>query len=175
VDDKLLDFKAVSPSGIREQLRQQFKPARPAKEPPPSSPPPAVPPAAETEDAEAASPEKPDPLPRPGEAYRVHGRHGNKPDLTLHFVTREFAYEGFSYASLERMQLLPSSKPGTGPVMVLRFGDTEVTLEGRHLHGLYNWIGLHRVPWLWEHPSPADFPDDKAALISRISINLIER
>ena len=165
----------LSPSGIRAQLRQQFEPARPTKEPPPS-PPPEEPGADDAAAAtDTATQDKPDPLPRPGEAYRVHGRHGNKPDLTLHFVTKEFAYEGFSYASLERVRLVPSPKPGTGPVMVLRFGDTEVTLEGRHLHGLYNWIGLHRVPWVWEHPSPADFPDDKATLISRISINVVER
>ncbi len=156
----------LSPSGIRDQLRQQFEPARPAKEPPPP-PPPEEPEA----DAGAAPPEKPDPLPRPGNAYKVHGRHGNKPEPTLHFVTRDYGYEGFSYADLRRVRLLPSSKPGTGPVMVLRFGETEVTVEGRHLHSLYHWIGLHRVPWVWEHPSPADFPDDKATLVSRITIN----
>jgi hypothetical protein len=155
-----------SPSTIRAQLRKEFEPA--AKEPPPK---PEEPQADAGSATDAATPEKPDPLPRPGEAYRVHGRHGNKPELTLHFVTKDFAYEGFSYANLDRVQLIPGKKPGSGPVMILRFGDTEVTLEGRHLHSLYNWIGLHRVPWVWEHPSPADFADEKAELINRITIN----
>lgn len=170
MDDNLVDLRAVSPSSIRAQLRRQFEPARPQKEPPPSPPPEEL--EAEAGSAmDAVTPEKPDPLPRPGDAYRVHGRHGNKPELTLHFVTRDYGYEGFSYADLRRVRLLTSSKPGTGPVMVLRFGDTEVRLEGRHLHALYNSIGLHRVPWVWEHPSAADFPDDKATLVSRVTIS----
>ena len=76
--------------------------------------------------------------------------------------------------TLSRVRLVPGEKPGSGPVLILRFGDTEVTLEGRHLHSLYNWIGLHRVPWVWEHPSPAEFADEKATLISRITINHVE-
>ena len=110
--------------------------------------------------------------------YKVHGRHGNKPDLTIHFVTKDFRYEGFSYGDCERVRLAPGEKPGGGPVMILRFNGsvvTEVMMEGRHLHSLYNWIGLHRVPWIWEHPSPAQFADEKATLISRITISQIER
>jgi hypothetical protein len=48
-------------------------------------------------------------------------------------------------------------------------------IEGRHLHSLYHWIGLHLVPWLCEHPSPADFADDKAMLIKRITFREVER
>src|SRR5438270_13726862 len=118
-----------SPSGIRDQLRKDFEPAAKKSTPEPNEP------QADAGSATgAATPEKPGPLARPGEAYRVHGRHGNKPDLTLHFVTKEFGYEGFSYANLDRVRLVPGKKPGSGPVMILRFGDTEVTLEGRHLH-----------------------------------------
>jgi len=159
-----------SPSTLRAQLKKEFEPA--AKEPPQK---PEEPGADAASGAGTATPEKPDPLPRPGEAYRVHGRHGNKPELTLHFVTKDWDYEGFSYADLQRVRLVRGNKPGSGPVMVLRFGDTEVTLEGRHLRGLYHWIGLHRLPWVWEHPSPADFTDEKAELISRISINQVDR
>jgi hypothetical protein len=172
--DTLARSSRFSPSTIRAQLKQQFEPARPTKEPPP--PPPEEPGADDAAAAtDTATPEKPDPLPRPGDAYKVHGRHGNKPDVTIHFVTKDCSYEGFSYAELQRMRLVPGKKPGSGPVMILRFGDTEVTLEGRHLPYLYNWIGLHRVPWVWEHPSPADFVDEKAMLISRITIDHVER
>jgi hypothetical protein len=119
-----------------------------------------------------------DPLPRPGDAYKAAGRHGNKPDLTIHFVLKDYSYEGFSYADLERVRLVPSEKPGRGPVLVLRFNGsviTEVKIEGRHTHPLYHWIGLHRLPWVWEHPSPADYADEKASLISRIAIGEIDR
>lgn len=168
MDADSLARSRYSPSTIRAQLKKEFEPA--AKEPP--SPPPAEGPQA---DAGAATPDKLDPLPRPGEAYRVHGRHSSTPELTLHFVTRDYGYEGFAYADLDRVRLVPSKKPGSGPVMILRFGDAEVTLEGRHLHGLYNWIGLHRVPWVAEHPSPPDFADERAMLVSRITIDHVAR
>jgi hypothetical protein len=122
--------------------------------------------------------DKVDPLPRPGDAYKVAGWHGNKPDLTIHFVLKDYSYEGFSYADFERVRLVASKKAGSGPVLIVRFSGsvvTEVTIEGRHLHGLYHWIGLHRLPWVWEHPSPADFTDEKAAVISRITIDAIDR
>lgn len=152
----------ISPSSIRSQMQRPREPAPEIEEPTPAP----------------ASPDKDDPLPRPGDAYRVHGRHGNKPDLTLHFVTRDYAYEGFSYADCERVRLVPGDRAGSGPKLVLRFNGsvvTEVTMEGRQLHSLYHWIGLHRLPWVWEHPSPADFADDKAAVISRITFDVIAR
>ena len=127
---------------------------------------------------EAGGPDKVDPLPRPGDPYKVHGWRGNKPDLTIHFVTKDYTYEGFSYGDFERVRLVPSEKPNGGPVLVIRFSGstiTDVKIEGRHLHGLYNWIGLHRLPWIAEHPSPADFADQNAMLVSRISFNEVER
>jgi hypothetical protein len=165
MEDSLVRSR-FSPSTIRAQLREQFEPA--AKESPTKPEEPGA-------DAGPATPEKHDPLPRPGDAYRVHGRRGNKPELTLHFVTKDYGYEGFSYADLGRMRLVPGNEPGGGPVLILRFNDTEVSIEGRHLPSLYNWIGLHLLPWVWEHPSPAEFADEKATLISRISINQVER
>jgi hypothetical protein len=83
-----------------------------------------------------------------------------------------FEAEAFSYGDFERVRLVPSEKPGCGPVLVIRFDGgvvTDVTLEGRHLHGLYNGVGQHRLPWIAEHPSPADFADENAMLVSRIS------
>jgi hypothetical protein len=119
-----------------------------------------------------------DPLPKAGDPYKICGRHGNKPDLTIHFVLKDYSYEGFSYADFERVRLVASKKPGSGPVLILRFNGsvvTEVTIEGRHLNSLYHWIGLHRLPWIAEHPSPADFADKNAAVISKITIDSIDR
>jgi hypothetical protein len=122
--------------------------------------------------------DKADPLPKPGDPYKVAGRHGNKPDLTIHFVLKDFSYEGFSYGDFERVRLLPAEKPGSGPVLIVRFNGsvvTEAVIEGRNLHSLYHWIGLHRLPWIWEHPSPADFADKNAAVISKITFRQVER
>jgi hypothetical protein len=154
-----------SPSSIRSRVQQDQKDNETAAN-------------AEEEGADAALPDKIDPLPRPGDTYKVHGRRGNKPDLTIHFVTKDFSYEGFSYGDFERVRLVASEKPGSAPLLMVRFSGsviTEVTIEGRHLHSLYNWIGLHRVPWVWEHPSPAQFIDEKATLISRITFRQVER
>ena len=118
-----------------------------------------------------------DPLPKPGDAYKAAGRHGSKPDLSIHFVLKDYSYEGFSYADFERVRLVTSKKPGSGPLLILRFSGsvvTEVTIEGRHLRPLYFLLGQHRMPWLWEHPSPADFADPDAAVISRITIEAID-
>ena len=149
-----------SPSSIRNHVQKEIEPA--------TKP--------ETA-ADSASGEKLDPLPRPGDAYRVAGRHGNKPDVTIHFVTKAYGYEGFSYSDCERVRLLPAEKPGGGPTLIVRFNGsvvTEAVIEGRHLHSLYHWIGLHRLPWIWEHPSPADFADGNAAVISRITFRQVE-
>ena len=127
---------------------------------------------------DAAPTDKSDPLPKPGDPYKVAGRHGNKPDLTIHFVLKDYSYEGFSYGDFERVRLLPAEKPGGGPVLIVRFNGsvvTEAVIEGRHLNSLYHWIGLHRLPWVWEHPSPAQFSDEKAAVISRITFRQVER
>ena len=86
--------------------------------------------------------------------------------------------KGFSYADCERVRLVPAEKPGGGPVLIVRFSGsviTEAVIEGRHLHSLYHAIGLHQMPWIWEHPAPADFTNDKATLISRITFREVER
>ena len=159
---------SFSPSSIRSQLQKGHEPAAKAAGG-----------QAEILTLDPAGPDdKVDPLPRPGDAYKVAGRHGNKPDVTIHFVTKEYAYEGFSYGDCERVRLLPAAKPGGGPTLIVRFSGsvvTEAVIEGRHLHSLYHWIGLHRLPWVWEHPSPADFSDEHAAVISRITFRQVER
>lgn len=122
--------------------------------------------------------ERDDPLPRPAEPYRVHSRHSNKPEMTLHFVTKDFAYEGFSYADIERVRLVPGDKPGGGLVLVVRFNGsviTDIRMEGRHLQSLYHWIGLHGVAWVWEHPGRSEFADDDMPVITRMTFDQVER
>ena len=154
----------ISPSSIRSQVQNAIEAA---PKPEAAGAVPATP-----------SPDKADPLPRPGDAYKAHGRHGNKADLTIHFVLKDYSYEGFSYGDFERVRLLPADKPGVGPVLILRFNGsvvTDVRIEGRNLHPLYHWIGLHRLPWIWEHPSPKDFVDEDATIVGRITFRQVDR
>ncbi len=63
-------------------------------------------------------------------------------------------------------------------MLVIRFNGsvvTDVMIEGRHLQSLYNWIGLHLVAWVWEHPRHAEFADEAATVINKISFNEIKR
>lgn len=164
--DNLARPRSISPSSIRALLDK----GKPESE-------------AETREVgsrelEGPAVERTDPLPRPGEPYRMHARHGNKPELTLHFVLKDFAYEGFSYADCERVRLVPGDKPGSGPVLLLRFNGsvvTDVRIEGRHLHSLYHWIGLHQVAWVWEYPGKAEFADEAEPIIRKITIEEPER
>ena len=67
-----------------------------------------------------------------------------------------------------------ADEPGKGPVLVLRFTDAEVRIEGRKLHSLCHLIGMHLMPWVWEHPAPRDFTDDAATLIRKITVTQVK-
>ena len=159
--DDSLTRPRISPSSIRSAVQRAVDQAPKVEEAAPA----------------AAVPDKVDPLPKPGDPYKVAGRPSNKADLTIHFVTRDYSYEGFSYADFERVRLLPSERPNGGPVLIVRFHGsviTDVVIEGRYLHSLYHDIGIHRLPWVWEHPSPTQFSDEKAPIISRITFRQVE-
>jgi hypothetical protein len=117
-------------------------------------------------------------LPRPGDAYRAYGHYGTTPGRVVHFVTSDYGREGFDYADLKRLRLVPGDKPGGSDVLTLRFNSsviTEVVIEGRHLLSVCQSLGRHLVAWMWEHPSPAQFADNNATVISRITIDDVER
>jgi hypothetical protein len=121
--------------------------------------------------------ERSDPLPRPGDAYSAHARRAGKPQMTLFLVGKDYLPDGFSYANLERVRLVASSKPGASPVLVVRFYGSvvmEAVIEGRNLQSVCNDIGLHLMPWIWEHPSPKDFAGDDATVIRSITIRAVE-
>jgi len=117
--------------------------------------------------------ERIDPLPRPGTAYAAHGRRMQRPQMTLFLVDKEYLPDGLAYSDLRRCRMVASGEPGKGPVLVLRFTDAEVRIEGRRLYSLCHLIGLHLMPWVWEHPQPEEFTDDQATLIRRISVREI--
>jgi hypothetical protein len=88
-------------------------------------------------------------------------------------VTGDYGRRTFDYADLKRLRLVRG-----GDVMTLRFkGDviTEVVIEGRNLLSVYESVGRHRLPWVWEHPSPAEFAAEDGTLVSRIRFNVVER
>lgn len=122
-------------------------------------------------------PERTDPLPRPGMPYVAHARRVSKPQMTLSFVGKDYLPDGYAYANMERVWMEQPEKEGSKPVLKARFYGsvvTEVTIEGRHLHTLYDAIAMHLMPWVWEHPSPRDFADENETVIRKITPKLIQ-
>ncbi|AGA31713.1 hypothetical protein [Singulisphaera acidiphila] len=158
----------------RPKLPKQFSieailkgPASPEPVPPPAPAPEAVP--------EAAGIEAADTLPLPGSAYQACSRVANKPQITLHFLLANQSREGFAYADLRRIRLLPAADPGSGPELVLRFVEAEITdvrLIGRNLDMLYELLGRHAVGWVRQLPPKWDFSpkEAKAVVITGIEI-----
>jgi hypothetical protein len=123
---------------------------------------------------------KSDPLPKPGDAYRAHARFLNRLSVEqrlIHFVDRECWYEAFAYSDLRRVRWLPPVDEGGGPVLELRFVEAETTnvrIEGRNLEDIEYWIGEGTMPWVWEQPRGFKTRDDKAVVITRLTLQKAE-
>jgi hypothetical protein len=126
-------------------------------------------------------PKKSDPLPRPGDAYRAHARFLNRlqhDQRLIHFVDRNCWCEGYAYSDLRRVRWLAPAGEGTGPVIELRFVEsviTDVRIEGRNLEDVHHWISEGTMPWVWERPTGFKTRDDNAVVITRITLQTVER
>ena len=101
----------------------------------------------------------------------------NKPLPTLVLLLADASAKGFSYANLDTVDLLPSSDPGQGPVIVLTFAGitaTEILLSGRNLDGLYLPLCFHRVAWIRERSPSRDFIPAAETVITGITITEVE-
>src|SRR4051794_3819674 len=81
---------------------------------------------------------------KPGE-YRAHGRPANKPIHSVHFVTPAGTVRSFQYVHLD------SGSRYTAERITIQFMGLEpvrVTIEGRNLWRLYDYLHQHRVPWV---------------------------
>ncbi len=175
-EDVDLDEKVISMQrgkfSIKEMLAQPVEAAeaKPNGEPPPAK--------AEAEPVEELPPlDDVSPLPGPGDAYKAYARASNKPLPTLVLLLANASTRGFSYANLDTIDLLPSSDPGQGPVIVLRFSGitpTEIVLPGRNLDALYVALGAHRVAWVRERSPSRDFIPAAETVITGIRFNKIE-
>jgi hypothetical protein len=113
-------------------------------------------------------------LPRPGDPYKAYARPANQMLPTLYLLLANATIEGFPYANYNRITLLPSSDSGKEPVLVIKFGDTEVRLCGRNLDDLVSDVGFHRVAWIRERPPSRDFIPPTEKVITGITITEVE-
>jgi hypothetical protein len=97
-------------------------------------------------------------LPDLGEPYQAHARAANKPVYTLHFALGRDGLRSFQYVHLDSNSAL--GVEGGLHVITLRFGGIRtvaVTIRGRNLWLLYDYIHQHRMPWV--RRADRDFPD----------------
>jgi hypothetical protein len=77
--------------------------------------------------------------------YQAFARASNKPVYAVHFVTPAGDVRSFQYAHLDSDSRYEASR------LTLKFMGMEpvrVTIEGRNLWRLYDYLHQHRMPWV---------------------------
>lgn len=108
-------------------------------------------------------------LPDTSGPYQAFARPANKPLYTLHCWLGKDGYRSFQNAHLDSNSSFKTSS--AGHVIVLRFAGTElmqVTITGRKLGRLYDYIHQHRTAWVMR--ADRDLADEQEAIITAIEI-----
>ena len=110
-------------------------------------------------------------LPDPAAPYQAHGRASNAPVYTLHCALGKDGFRSFQYAHLDSDSAFRIEP--RGHVITVRFAGTRtvaVTIRGRNLGRLYDYLHQHRIPWVMR--ADRDFADgaDRQPLITAIEI-----
>jgi hypothetical protein len=102
-----------------------------------------------------------DPLPTPGSPYAAaYSRVSNKPELVLHVMLKDGFSKGYAWNNFDSVDMAPGDKPGSGPVLVVRFAGlapTELRISCNDLGMLHACIGRQRISWIREQPSKRGF------------------
>ena len=119
-----------------------------------------TPPAAEEEEGLPSLKEK---------EYRPHARPSNKPAHSLHFITPDGAVRTFQYVHLD------SDSRFTPERITLRFmgiAPQTVTIEGRNLWRLYDYIHQHRLTWVMQ--VARDYAENGQTVVTRMAFAAIK-
>lgn len=122
----------------------------------------------------AAPAEEPDDLDLPnGEMpYKAYSRPAEKPVYTLHCCLGKDGYRSFQYVHLDS-----ESKFEFGPSQIIRIRfagsrTTQLTLRGRNLNLLFDYLHQHRVRWIMV--ADRDFAADVEAVITELKIEYVD-
>lgn len=110
-------------------------------------------------------------LPDPGRDYEPFSRPWIKPLYTLHCILGRDGCQSFSNMQLDSGSTF-STDP-SGQVIRLRFcgsKTTAVTIRGRNLWKLYDYLHQHRIAWVMAVDRGRDFAADDAPVITSIQI-----
>ncbi|WP_337173562.1 hypothetical protein [Paludisphaera sp.] len=109
--------------------------------------------------------------------YRAFAMPSYKPLPRVHFFLKDRAVRVGLYADLDSF---PEYRPATGAsgeTLILCFKSrviTEVTIEGRHLWPLFDYLSLQRMPWMREMAAERDFEAEATPVIHRIAFRPLE-
>jgi hypothetical protein len=96
-------------------------------------------------------------------AYLPHARPANKPLYSIHFLNSAGAVQSFQYVHLD------SHSSYTAECITIKFLGMEpvkVTIRGRNLWRLYDYIHQHRIPWIMQ--ASRDFSQDGQTIVTDI-------
>jgi hypothetical protein len=123
--------------------------------------------------------EKLAPLPRPGDPYKAIARPASKPLSTLHLIKADGTIWSYPYSCrVEGPHLVYADDAAKTLVVVLKFSGlvgTEVTLSGRKLEQMVNFLGHHRIAWVREQAKGKIAKDGEGPVITGIHIKTLER
>jgi hypothetical protein len=95
--------------------------------------------------------------------YQAFARASNKPVYAVHFVTPAGDVRSFQYAHLDSDSRYEASR------ITLKFMGMEpvrVTIDGRNLWRLYDYLHQHRMPWVMV--ATRDVAADGQPIVTRI-------
>ncbi len=113
-------------------------------------------------------------LPDPSRGYEPFSRPSHHPVFTLHCVLGRDGYRSFQYSQLDSDSSL--SVDGQGQVIRLRFYGSKlfvVTVRGRNLWRLYDYIHQHKISFVMAVDPGRDFADDGEPVVTSIDIKEI--
>ena len=110
-------------------------------------------------------------LPAPGMGYEPCSPPSRYALYTLHCILGADGYRSFQYVHLDSDASL--SADGKGQVLRLRFcgsKTTAVTIRGRNLSRLYDYLHQHRIAWVMRMDRDRDFASGNEPVVTSIDI-----
>jgi hypothetical protein len=114
-------------------------------------------------------------LPDPKREYEPYSRPANRPLYTLHFILGSEGYRSFPLVQLDSYSTFTAD--ARGHVIRLRFCGSRtytVTIVGRALRKLYDYLGQHRIAFVARVDEGRDFGADDQSVVTAIDIEEVK-
>jgi hypothetical protein len=107
--------------------------------------------------------------------YEAFAKPANRLLYSLHCVLGKVGYRSFQYMQLDSDSSFDVD--AGGQIIRLRFCGskiTAVTIRGRNLSNLYDYVHQHRTAWVRRVDGGRDFGNDRTAVITAIDIEEVK-